>query len=91
MAENDKLTNNSLDVFACKELLAAALPVRVSRQAPRFLTVLLAALDETDTSQNITGVFLTTRIHLQCWDARSQATPSPRCWEGQRPSETTKT
>ena len=46
MAEPDRQTNNAVYVLTKKEVLASALPGALPRQAPRFPTILLAALEE---------------------------------------------
>ena len=51
VAEAYKLTCSALYVVACKELLAAACPGGVPRQALRFSRALLAALEELVTNE----------------------------------------
>ena len=46
--EPDRLSDNALNLVAKKELLSSALPGRRSRQAPRFPTTLLSALEDRD-------------------------------------------
>ena len=67
--EQERLTDSSAYLLAEKELLAGALPGSFSKQAPRFPTVVLAALEGvvSDHSAVLYHRIYSWWILVQCW------------------------